>query len=1139
MIFTERTIKIANNVCTIDNPIVLYRGDYNVEVRFTILNCPYQYSNKNSTNVIETTEASYGQLVIKTPGDKPPIFSDVTATKRGAITFTITAEMIDEANEVGNYTFQIRLLDEDKKSRVTIQEVKNGIEIREPIALEDVTATNEVGVATVGYALTTAAANEDAFDVSGNYNKTTWGTGDRITAAKLNKIEAGIDGVNQKVASGGTGSGGVADSVDWSNVQNKPTIPTKTSQLTNDSGYITNIPDEYITENELNAKGYATTSQIPTVPTNVSEFTNDANYASETYVTNKIAEAQLGGGSGEVDLSGYVTKETGNANQITFADGQTFQAKLDAGTLKGDKGDKGDAGEQGPQGEIGPQGEQGPVGPQGEQGPQGPAGNDGQTPNITIGTVTTLEAGTNATAEITGTTPDLTLNLGIPKGADGTVGTGSEVDLSNLSLSINEQQLTLNNNETALSTVTIPTATVTDEQVVNAVQSKIDDGTLSTLAVKDGSITESKLSDDISATKLKEFDYIFTTANILDLDTLTPGGYYQATDGKWVNNSVVYSTDYIPVIPGETYAKSVGSQATYWDADKNFVVGENVTTVFTVPQNENIKYMRVGIGLWGITLDKYMLVKGDTLPSTYVPCIKKIEIPNETFLISDILTEEKKSLLNEITQDDVDNLNKINNENFESINKLTSVDVGTIKNTNYIFKNLLNNDEIESGIVYNSSAGKPISEPRNCSSGFIEVQPGKTYCRKTGGQITYWDAGKNFVSGVSEASAAFTVPENENIKYMRTGMNDYAPTDLMIVEGDVYPSKYYPFGQGYEVHEKEQDDKINECYNILSNLSTRPLSYGYIDTVVVKQGVEKTNIKEFTHPSIVSFANPWNGYKFWMACTPYPSSSVKEENPCILVSNDLINWQEPSEGINPLIVPENVNTTNDFYSDVALVYRKDLDRLEIYFKYGSTSGGEIDIRRITSDSTGLVWSNFEICATNEELENAILSPSIQWDSSINKYRIWTCKWDKTTSIIRYSESTDGLKWDFIRNIEIEGEVWHFDVKKTNMNNATYEMYYCYGNRHVPYNIAYTSSTDNVTYKKPEKILTSLPFTYADELYRPCFVDTHLEGGKCRVIAYGMVHLVGSLRQWHVGISLANKNNPTSLIGLKLNKYNEL
>ena len=63
-----------------------------------------------------------------------------------------------------------------------------------------------------------------------------------------------------------------------------PTVPTKTSQLTNDSGFIKSIPSEYITETELSAKSYAT----------------------ETFVTNKIAEASLSGG--EVDLSGLATK---------------------------------------------------------------------------------------------------------------------------------------------------------------------------------------------------------------------------------------------------------------------------------------------------------------------------------------------------------------------------------------------------------------------------------------------------------------------------------------------------------------------------------------------------------------------------------------------------------------------------------------------------------------------------------------------------------------------------------------------------------------------------------------------------------------------------------------------------------------
>ena len=69
----------------------------------------------------------------------------------------------------------------------------------------------------------------------------------------------------------------------------------------------------------------------------------------------------------------------------------------------------------------------GDKGDTGAQGLPGEAGADGKTPNITIGNVETLEAGQNATASITGESPDLTLNLGIPKGADGE---GKAVDIS-------------------------------------------------------------------------------------------------------------------------------------------------------------------------------------------------------------------------------------------------------------------------------------------------------------------------------------------------------------------------------------------------------------------------------------------------------------------------------------------------------------------------------------------------------------------------------------------------------------------------------------------------------------------------------------------------------------------------------------
>lgn len=200
MIFTESTIKISNNVSKMDSTIVLYRGDKNVEIRFTILQSPFKYSNTVATNVIESTNASYGQLVIKTPNDKPPIFSEVSATKEGTVLFTITKEMIDEIEELGVYTFQIRLMDENKQSRVTIPPVENGIEIKEPIAIEDDNTTNVVGLAKANYAVATLSdVDTPAFDDAGKYIKTSWNDGDIITDALLNKIEDGIYTTNENV----------------------------------------------------------------------------------------------------------------------------------------------------------------------------------------------------------------------------------------------------------------------------------------------------------------------------------------------------------------------------------------------------------------------------------------------------------------------------------------------------------------------------------------------------------------------------------------------------------------------------------------------------------------------------------------------------------------------------------------------------------------------------------------------------------------------------------------------------------------------------------------------------------------------------------------------------------------------------
>lgn len=201
MIFTERTITVINDSATINKPLILYRGDKNIELKITIAESQFKFRNNDASNVIETTDASYAQLVINTPYNSP-IFSDVAVTKNGAVIFVITEAMIDEIREVGAYEIQIRLLDDNKQSRASIPPVSNAIEIREPIAIEDGSAvdSNAVNVAKVNRALTTTSAPLEVFDSQGNYIKNNWGDGDLITDAALNKMEAGIDGVNKKIA---------------------------------------------------------------------------------------------------------------------------------------------------------------------------------------------------------------------------------------------------------------------------------------------------------------------------------------------------------------------------------------------------------------------------------------------------------------------------------------------------------------------------------------------------------------------------------------------------------------------------------------------------------------------------------------------------------------------------------------------------------------------------------------------------------------------------------------------------------------------------------------------------------------------------------------------------------------------------
>lgn len=134
MIYVDRTITVQQGTSRIDEPVILYIGDYEVSVRFTIVNQSVKFGSE--FNMIDYENTPNAQLIILSP-TKEAIFSDILRCEEGVATFTIPQELLDELQEVGKYSFQIRLYDYDQSSRITIPQVKNGIIVREPITTEN------------------------------------------------------------------------------------------------------------------------------------------------------------------------------------------------------------------------------------------------------------------------------------------------------------------------------------------------------------------------------------------------------------------------------------------------------------------------------------------------------------------------------------------------------------------------------------------------------------------------------------------------------------------------------------------------------------------------------------------------------------------------------------------------------------------------------------------------------------------------------------------------------------------------------------------------------------------------------------------------------------------------------------------
>jgi hypothetical protein len=246
-----------------------------------------------------------------------------------------------------------------------------------------------------------------------------------------------------------------------------------------------------------------------------------------------------------------------------------------------------------------------------------------------------------------------------------------------------------------------------------------------------------------------------------------------------------------------------------------------------------------------------------------------------------------------------------------------------------------------------------------------------------------------------------------------------------------------------------------------------------------------------------------------MAYTPYPYSNGKEENPCVAVSSDLVNWITPEGLHNPIATLYEDNC--DELKDTELVYNNDTDQLEVWYLGRINSSLKVGngplrlFRKRSSD--GLNWGDREVLFSFNEYK--LISHSVIYEGS--KYKLWGIRCDNDYNDLYYMESTDAKTWSMPKRCHMDKfPIWHGGVSRINDK-------YCFvwvGFNSVlgkanGRNIMCAWSNDGINFSTPQPILNCNPCWH--NFYRPYLV---MDNDKY-YLYYGVK---GHDKRWLIGLS---------------------
>lgn len=188
-----------------------------------------------------------------------------------------------------------------------------------------------------------------------------------------------------------------------------------------------------------------------------------------------------------------------------------------------------------------------------------------------------------------------------------------------------------------------------------------------------------------------------------------------------------------------------------------------------------------------------------------------------------------------------------------------------------------------------------------------------------------------------------------------------------------------------------------------------------------------------THPDVLDFGTQWNGYRYWMAYTPYTDGLEAQENPEIVASNDLDTWVVPTGLTNP-ITP--FPGGSRYWADTELIYDDINNRLICYYRGFDTAADVAGTAYIEAkhSTDGVNWSNAIAVLDNATITGA--SPAIIKVGS--NYEFYDIDIYQTPRKLTKRISSDPLDFNSSSVIELDTlnipsgrDLWHVNIEVFN------------------------------------------------------------------------------------------------------------